>query len=118
MTDWIYEPEVDGGGMRALRLVNIFGNRRVKPSIEEWNADRHDNISSCRLVQEAGEGIPAKLSAMSWLSLACFVEDLDPAALGIKSVRAQELRQDTDKLREESDSFGVYVMAVEHLSRG
>lgn len=85
--------------------------------VEEWNAARERSVPKPSINSQNGNATHPVVATVNWLSLVCFVEDIDPETLGLEPSKAKQLAQEVATLRDNEDRLAVYAAAVEHLSQ-
>jgi len=97
---------------RPVLLHVLRGNARPIPSERDWEERR----SRQQRTSEPKAPSVALLADISWLSMVCFVEDVDPCTLGLSAELLERVRADLLVLSER-DTLETYWRCLELLRR-
>ncbi len=97
---------VDAG--RFLRLLKR-GARPI-PSAEDWEAARALRYKTAA----PAEALVDFMADLSWLSMVCFVEAIDPGTVGLSEELLARVQRDLKRI-EERDTLEMYWSCLERL---
>jgi hypothetical protein len=99
---------------RAMVFSRIKG-QMSPPRLEDWDSSRANLLRLETVRQELDQGVEEKVQAQHWLTLTCFVEQIDPAALSLTPELFTRIQEELSALRQ-CEPLEAYVAALDRLS--
>lgn len=96
-------------------VFSLLKGQMKPPRLDHWNSARATLLRSEKSPKDLREGVRQRVQAQHWLTLTCFVEQIDPAALSLTPTLLNQIQEELGILRQ-CEPLEAYVSALDRLS--